>query len=119
MAIDTNHFKQKLEEEKARLEAELSEIAKRNPSNPKDWEAAPEDLNILKADKNEMADTFEEFENRSAVEIELEDRLKDVLSALEKIEKGTYGICENDNEPIDEKRLEANPAARRCIKHSK
>jgi DnaK suppressor protein len=41
--------------------------------------------------------------------------LKDIDSALDKISKGTYGICEECEEKINEKRLEANPVARYCI----
>ncbi|MCR4284098.1 MAG: TraR/DksA C4-type zinc finger protein [Parcubacteria group bacterium] len=118
MKIDTKHFKEKLEEEKKVLEEELSQVGKINPNNPKDWEATAPDLNLLKADKNEMSDNFEEFENRAAVEIELEDRLKDINLALSKIEDGTYGKCEVDGKDIDNARLEANPAARTCIEHA-
>jgi DnaK suppressor protein len=41
--------------------------------------------------------------------------LKEVTSALQKIEDGSFGICERCNEPIAEKRLDALPFARHCI----
>jgi len=41
--------------------------------------------------------------------------LKDIDNALDKIANGTYGICEECEEIINEKRLEANPVARYCI----
>ena len=41
--------------------------------------------------------------------------VKEIDSALDKIANGTYGICEECDEPISEKRLEANPVARYCI----
>lgn len=41
--------------------------------------------------------------------------LKDVDNALDKISHGTYGICEECEEKVSEKRLEVNPAARYCI----
>lgn len=41
--------------------------------------------------------------------------LKDIDNALDKIKNGTYGICEECEEKIIEKRLEANPVARYCI----
>jgi len=41
--------------------------------------------------------------------------LKDIDSSLDKIVKGTYGVCEECEEKISEKRLEANPVARYCI----
>lgn len=41
--------------------------------------------------------------------------LRDVVSALHRIEEGSFGSCERCNEPIAEKRLEALPFARYCI----
>jgi DnaK suppressor protein len=41
--------------------------------------------------------------------------LKEIDNALDKMAHGTYGICEECDEPISEKRLEANPVARYCI----
>ncbi|HOJ71374.1 MAG TPA: TraR/DksA family transcriptional regulator [Syntrophorhabdaceae bacterium] len=41
--------------------------------------------------------------------------LKDIDSAIDKINSGIYGICEECEEEISEKRLEANPVARYCI----
>jgi DnaK suppressor protein len=41
--------------------------------------------------------------------------LKEVTSALQRIEDGSYGLCERCNEPIAEKRLDALPFARHCI----
>ena len=116
--IDTQHFKQKLEEEKATLERELEHIGRKNPSNPKDWEAKPDEPDVAKtADPNEAADRIESFEENSAVLKELETRYNNVLRALKKIEDGTYGICEVSKQPIEPKRLEANPAARTCTEH--
>lgn len=41
--------------------------------------------------------------------------LRDVVSALQKIDDGSFGSCERCGEPIAEKRLEALPFARHCI----
>ena len=41
--------------------------------------------------------------------------LRDVISALQKLDDGAFGSCERCNEPISEKRLEALPFARHCI----
>jgi len=41
--------------------------------------------------------------------------LKEVASALQKINEGGFGDCERCGEPISEKRLEALPFARYCI----
>jgi DnaK suppressor protein len=36
--------------------------------------------------------------------------------ALERVDAGTYGLCQSCNEPISDERLEAVPHARLCIK---
>ena len=41
--------------------------------------------------------------------------LRDVVSALQRIDDGNFGTCERCGEPIAEKRLEALPFARYCI----
>lgn len=41
--------------------------------------------------------------------------LKEVESALQKLDDGGFGSCERCGEPIAEKRLEALPFARYCI----
>ena len=41
--------------------------------------------------------------------------LKDIDNCLDKLNKETYGVCEECEEKISEKRLEANPVARYCI----
>jgi DnaK suppressor protein len=44
------------------------------------------------------------------------DYLMALEDALRRIEKGTYGVCEDCNEKIPPRRLEAFLAARLCIK---
>lgn len=41
--------------------------------------------------------------------------LHDIELALEKIESGNYGICEETGEPIEQKRLEKQPWVRLCL----
>jgi len=115
--MDTNYFKEKLEEELFLVEKELNSIGRKNPDNKNDWEAEPAEMNVDSADENEVADNMEEFEGNTAVLKELEIRYNDLKDALAKIEKGTYGICEISGEAIEEERLIANPAARTCKKH--
>ena len=121
MAIDTTKFKKQLEEERDKLIEELKKVGRINPENPEDWLPTPTALTEETSDESEMADRVEEFEERTAVEGELEIRLRAVLRALKKIDEGTYGICNASDSPhpIEEKRLEANPAARNCLLHMK
>jgi len=106
----------RLIEEKARLEAELATVGRRNPANPGDWEATPPDVG-LEADPNDRADQMEEFGNNSAILTDLENRYNDVVAALDRMEKGTYGTCSVSGEPIEEDRLNADPAATTCKAH--
>ena len=118
MAIDQEHFKEKLEAEKKLLEKELSEVGRRNPDNPRDWEAVPADQETTtQADENLAADHIEGYEDNLAIVESLETRYTDVKDALEKLEKGNYGICEIGGEEIEIDRLEANPSARTCKEH--
>jgi DnaK suppressor protein len=45
------------------------------------------------------------------------DMHKAVRLALARIDAGTFGLCENGGEHIDEKRLEAVPWTRYCSAH--
>ncbi len=109
--INTHHFKEKLEIEKKNLEEELGQIAIFNTETNM-WDATPDQDMMGEIDDNDAADRFEDFEERTAMVTTLQARLIDVSKALEKIEAGTYGKCEVSGEPIEEDRLEANPAAR-------
>ncbi len=95
---------------------ELNKIGTHDPK--KDfWEAVPEKSNFEESDQNDAADRFEDFEKRTSILKTFAKRLRDVESALEKIKKGKYGICEVSGEPIEVERLEANPSARTCTSH--
>lgn len=118
MALDTTHFKQKLEEEKKTLEQELASLGRKNPSVEGDWDATPETgTDNQDADDNVKADRYEDLEERSGIGAELEERLLNINRALKKITDGAYGVCEISGEHIEEDRLRANPAARTCKKH--
>ncbi|MCR4306632.1 MAG: hypothetical protein NUV42_01555, partial [Candidatus Yonathbacteria bacterium] len=76
MAIDTQHFKTLLQKEKERLLRELGGLGRVNPGNANDWETTPEERDTMRADKNEAADAVEEYEGRAAVEVTLENHLR-------------------------------------------
>jgi DnaK suppressor protein len=42
-------------------------------------------------------------------------RLREIDAALRRIEDGSYGDCRRCEEPIDPRRLDADPVARLCI----
>lgn len=115
-AMNIEYFRTRLLEEKAALETGLATVGRKNPSNPNDWEAVPEETG-LEADPNDRADQMEEFGNNNAILTDLEARLGDVTAALARIDNGTYGTCTSSGDPIEEDRLEADPAAATCKVH--
>lgn len=52
-----------------------------------------------------------------ALNVQERDRfiLREIDHALSKFEEGTYGLCEDTEEPIDEGRLDAQPWARYSV----
>jgi DnaK suppressor protein len=42
-------------------------------------------------------------------------QLREIEAALRRIDDGSYGNCERCEEPIDPRRLDADPTARLCI----
>jgi RNA polymerase-binding transcription factor DksA len=113
---DIQHFKEKLLKEKALLEGELETIGKLD-TNGSEWNVTSGNIETDSADDNEVADKFEELEENEIVMDKLEPQYRDVKDALERIEKGTYGICKVSGDPIEKERLEANPSAQTCMKH--
>lgn len=110
--IDTEYFKKRLEKELKTLEGELKSVGHKNPDNPKDWEASSGEVDINASDLADIADNIESYESNTAVLKQLEKQYNEVKLALDKIKKGTYGVCEVSGDSIEKERLEANPAAR-------
>jgi RNA polymerase-binding transcription factor DksA len=115
--LNTEHFKQLLQKELSTLETELRSVGHINPDNPKDWEPSSGEVDVNASDSADIADNIESYESNTAVLKQLETQYNDVKRALDKIEKGTYGICEISGDPIEAARLEANPAARTNLAH--
>lgn len=109
-----SELKEKLEEQKKSVQTELESFAQEDPNLKHNWDA--KFPNREDGDKDEAADDATEYDNKVALEHTLELKLKDVSSALEKIEAGTYGICEKCGKEIEEERLQAVPEAKLCMK---
>ncbi len=110
---DQKELEKKLLAEKNRLEKELERIAKKEEG---DYQAKFEDLG---REDDDRAEEVESYAAKVAITETLEKNLKDVLEALEKIRKGTYGQCENCQTEIPLERLMAYPAAKTCLKCQK
>jgi RNA polymerase-binding protein DksA len=109
-------IKQKLLEEKKRLENQLAKFTKPNPANPNDYEAIYPEIG---SEEEENALEIAEFNKNLTLERTFEQELQDVNNALERIENGTYGFCKYCKEPIDKKRLLARPTSSSCAKCKK
>ena len=115
---ELNELRVVLETELENLEEELASHGKAIPESG-DWQGTTGGLVGEEADPNDAADQLEELATNVPLVEELEKRYKDVAWALQNMEKGTYGICEDCEDTIPIDRLRANPAARTCITHSK
>lgn len=101
--VDVKRFERQLRERKAYLERALRrfERALEEPASKDDEERAIE---------REGDEVLESLGSSGLAE------LRQIDAALERIEKGDYGICVHCGEPIPERRLEIIPHASRCAK---
>lgn len=113
---DIEVYKKALEEERERLIAGLSSVGRRNPSNPKDWEAVPDETGQA-PDILDAGEIIEGFGQNAAILSDLEARYQLVLEALQRIQDGTYGACSVCGVEIETDRLSAEPAATTCKAH--
>jgi DnaK suppressor protein len=65
--------------------------------------------------EDENAEEVAEYSTKVSLKKKLEDSLRDVLSALQRLEQGKYGTCKFCGQEIDEKRLLARPVSSSCI----
>jgi DnaK suppressor protein len=111
-AIDTDRFRQLLEEERGRVKAAIDNIHAEHPGSISD--ESGEDAVY----DNHLADTATDTYDRE-LDYTLEENSEHVLSeidgALRRIEDGTYGRCTSCGREIPEERLEARPYATLCI----
>ncbi len=115
MAISSDKYtdlRRRLEADRDRLEAEIAYLHQ----NMARYIEAGHDLDS--GFGNHMADeateTFDQ-ERELALQRNLETVLANVRDALERMEKGTYGICDVCGQEIPIERLEARPYATRCV----
>jgi RNA polymerase-binding transcription factor DksA len=104
----------KLKEEEAILTMELKQLGRIVDKTTGEWEAVPEN-DLPESDENDLADRFQDFEEKSAMLNILEARLKDVKEAMAKMKEDSYGVCVVCVNKIEQERLMANPAAKTCM----
>ena len=112
---------QKLEEEKESIEKRLKTFAKKDSKIKGDWDTRfPHwDGESGSSALERAADEVEEYTTLLPLEYSLEIQLRDINSALEKIQKGKYGKCEECKKEISKERLKICPEAKFCLKCNK
>jgi RNA polymerase-binding protein DksA len=101
--------KEALEGDQKRLNEELTTTQENASSAEERREGSP-----FGKREEEATETLE-LEKRLALENRIRQELASVEHALDKIKKGTYGMCDSCGKPIDPARLEALPQATLCM----
>jgi len=110
-AVDTEHFKQRLLDERARVQEALDYLHEENPGSMEDEtqeipsDNHPADYASITVDR-EIDYTLEENEERVLVAID---------DALKRIDDGTFGTCRSCEQQIALERLEALPYTTHCV----
>jgi len=98
-----------IKELKAKLEATKLDLE----TETKGLDEAPDFGSDVDSDDEEVEETEALGTNLGTRDI-LNRRLTNVMSALQKIEKGTYGTCEQCEKEIELKLLQVDPESRLC-----
>jgi RNA polymerase-binding transcription factor len=104
--------KEFVDEQRERLEelrVELARIVEGLEEDQQD--RAESEGDMTENDSGDMSHSLFTRELDAGIEQTVERRLRNVERALQKIEEGTYGICDATGEPISKGRLEAVPEA--------
>jgi DnaK suppressor protein len=110
--LDMTKFKERLEEERAKLRAELQRIDDRTAGRDRlNSDVASEDFDEPGGDAAQ--ETLERSQSMAIGE-SLRDMLDNVETALRKIDAGSYGVCDSCGKEIPKARLEIMPAATMC-----
>ena len=112
--VDTTEYRKRLEDEQARLLHAVGFLEKENPGSISD------ELGELAegGTDNHLGDTATALYDREldeGLEEGARETLVEIEAALQRIDAGTYGICDRCGKPIGTERLAAIPWARLCI----
>jgi RNA polymerase-binding transcription factor DksA len=105
-----------LQEEQARLQDVKAGFDAEHLHDESEDDSISELSHLQQHQADVGSETFEREKDFSILE-QVEAELHDVQRALQRLDEGTYGVCEACNQPIGDERLEALPATRFCIQH--
>lgn len=113
-SMETGEYKKLLEAERHRLCGAVTFLEKENAGS------IEEELGEIagRGDDNHLADMATATYDREldeGLEEGAQNTLEEIDAALQRIEEGSYGVCEVCGEPIGAERLSAIPWARLCI----
>jgi len=111
-AVDLEHFRQRLVEERKRVADAIENIHAENPGSIAD---ETEELTFQDNHLGDVATATFDREMASTLEDNSTHVLAEIDAALARIENGTFGTCERCGNPIGAERLEALPWATLCI----
>ncbi len=110
---------QDLEKEEKLLVDQLNVIANVDPASKTSFMTRVPGYNDGDHDEDDYAHEAADFERNSAIERELEGRLREIRKTREKIQANTYGKCENCSFGIEAGRLKVLPIANLCMSCAK
>ena len=105
-------FRQLLITERAKLAAEIKSIAQDTSTSPREASGDLSGYTVHMADM--AADTYERELSMNIVSSE-QETLYQIDDALKRLDDGSYGLCQQCNQPISMSRLKAVPYASMCI----
>lgn len=112
--MDTSEARQRLRDERSRLER-LREEAGEGLAQEQD--AGQAELTPLDQHPADAATNLHDREVGQSVVGGLDTGIAEIDEALHRLDAGTYGHCQDCGEPIPDERLEAVPATRYCTVH--
>ena len=108
-----NHFRHLLKQHKENREDILDDMENLRLGENDNNESS--ELSNYDNHPAEIASELFDIEHQMALKKLHEHEISEIEKSLQKLEKGTYGICESCNRKIDSKRLELLPQAKLCI----
>ena len=112
--MDERKIRARLEAERERLRGVQRDL-RRDPETTADLASVSELSDYDQHPGDVGSEVFEHEKNASILE-QVEAQLREVDAAFERLEKGTYGICESCGQPIEAARLQERPFARFCLR---
>jgi DnaK suppressor protein len=110
--MDKATASRRLEEERTRIQGVRDGLQREQEEGSSETGGELSSLDQHPGDSG--TETFEMEKNVSLLE-QVDDELREIEAAAQRLERGTYGTCQACGRPIGDDRLEAMPATRFCV----